>query len=125
MASLSVFIPLSPGAQRLSLLLLRSAQRLCVSARDDEGAAVKNEEGGSDLSTLGSTRGGVVAEGGEATQKATLKVFLCEAKMDEMGEVVSVSPPLHRTERREDGLGGEGKERRQVDFLATRRPYMS
>lgn len=44
--------------------------------------------------------GGILAEGGEAAQSATLKVFLCEAGHDEMD---AVSPPLHQTDSREDG----------------------
>lgn len=50
----SVFPSLIPGAQQLFLLLLKSARGLCVSAYvfDDEAAAVKNEAGGGNLSTL-------------------------------------------------------------------------
>lgn len=41
-----------------------------------------------------------MAEGGEATQRATQRVFLCEAKMNDTD---AVSPLLHQTDRREDG----------------------
>lgn len=49
--------------------------------------------------------GSVLAEGGEAAQKATLRVFLCEAGHDEMD---AVSPPLHQIDK-----GGMDKERKR------------
>lgn len=86
-----------PGAQRLFLLLLRSAQGglcQCVSWWDGE----KWGRWWQFISTW-EARGSTPAEGGEAEQDASLRIFLRRAGRDETHEI---SPPLHQTDRRED-----------------------